>query len=1492
MSKFISRLFRSNSSSSSNRRSPHGSQLSINESSRHGGFQTNMRAASSMDNLASYLVNPKELEKSKLHKASWEGNLQKVQSLARPNVIDTKDQHARTPLHLAVARGNLEVVKYLVHEGAKLDVMDQERRTPLIKAVLSNTSNPSVSYEICVRLLDGGADAFINAVDINQKNALHYAVDFEQEKLVDLFLLVRNCDPNFPDGNQMTPLHLAVDRKCPNIVRILLSEQHRQQVDLNLTNRNGQTPLHMAAVNGDAQIVRYIIEADLEEPCDPGILDPQQLTALQLAQKHNHIQCIKLLSDYQQQWPTLNQHKQNRSGSISEQVVSSAKMDLSRRLEDDDDDTDDSTTSSDTTSRSSSKASSRQLPRPLTQRSEQSVSSLSTSQPPQRSLADMIKSNPLQPDISKNNAAKATNRSLAGLINANPLQRNEDFQSKPAATQQKQPIPPPPPSMFSTTSISSPQHKDLESSSTSVSVEKSIIGMNLLAEQPSLRKKNVTIDALVKTIPATQPVGSNSNSWTHDSTSVHEQGHIVQAKKVDTWDDDSVTQSDDDDTGVYRPKSASASLPKQQPFLSLSGTSMFITAQKEENDEDSRSDEDSIEAAIRKQTAQNPSNGIQNLVTQQIGNKFPAFPAQSSIPISPPPLSDDSSWSTDSVKQSNPSATKGLSSLIQQQPLHQQQMTESNLDDSRPLSADLKQQSTHSTSTTSSDSDDEQNEKAQTIVKSPFSHGVLTNLVQMNIHPAEPTEIRSTGIDNLTKIMNDIKNSAPPHPKQPTLPNTISKIVASPLLQRSDSLSSNASSLLNDTIRSSILPDPGNANSKPTLFGDGINTKHWSATTTDRHDFGLLSSKHSSEMIQQTHQQFTRSSIHHDFNNLRGSMSSSTSSIQNNIERLSELKEDIKQIERKQEDSRELKRQLKDMEAMKNNFEALFKKNDQLLRETETKLEKEINEKQRLEWTTKNLNMELKSIKQKLQSLEDEKDILNQRCLKLKDERDNYDEKLRIHQVNALQASAAGVLREEDIEKIKSRHREEMKLLSAENDDLHQRTKQLQSDLQLHKESLDVTIRYKIDLEKALEEKLFLQRELDRLKHEKDFIEQEKTDYKTKYDSLQDEIRALILDRSRLEQKLTHELEEQTKQTQRSTDDSKKYKAQIEQLNIKLGEAEARLLVLQSRNEAILASKDEEIKNGLETLTQRLNMIESEKLHAEQRYQNERQHITNKQQQQSQQHTPPTIHESLVILTSPSMNNGNQHQPQSSPSPSCTKCDVFQRNFEQEREQRVQAQKDNERLRDTVSRQEQQQQQQHLSGTFQKYQSSDHLNVENNRQIRSDTERMKYEIDRLRHDFDKLVSNYDSPKLIPQQQQQQLPQLYSQADALRQLYEQELREKQLLMMKLNDMTKVSRTPTPPPTANNGYHHMSSPVHHHHHHSEYDYLVNGKSTCSICSNSRLLKERLENAIDTCLADQRIQTIRQMPILPRQTSALLPTNTNGLSSADILRKRYYV
>lgn len=107
-------------------------------------------------------------------------------------------------------------------------------------------------------------------------------------------------------------------------------------------------------------------------------------------------------------------------------------------------------------------------------------------------------------------------------------------------------------------------------------------------------------------------------------------------------------------------------------------------------------------------------------------------------------------------------------------------------------------------------------------------------------------------------------------------------------------------------------------------------------------------------------------------------------------DRLSEIKQDINKIERQQEDQLRLKRQLKDMENEKNKFEAMYRKQDEILRSTEAKLEKETSEKQRFEWNSKNLTLELKTVRDRLKGLEEEKEILNQRCSKIKEERDNF----------------------------------------------------------------------------------------------------------------------------------------------------------------------------------------------------------------------------------------------------------------------------------------------------------------------------------------------------------------------------------------------------------------------------------------------------------------------------------------------------------------------
>jgi hypothetical protein len=185
-----------------------------------------------------------------------------------------------------------------------------------------------------------------------------------------------------------------------------------------------------------------------------------------------------------------------------------------------------------------------------------------------------------------------------------------------------------------------------------------------------------------------------------------------------------------------------------------------------------------------------------------------------------------------------------------------------------------------------------------------------------------------------------------------------------------------------------------------------------------------------------------------------------------------------------------------------------------------------------------------------------------------------------------------------------SRHREDMKLLSTENDELHHRKKKLQSDLELHKESLDVTLRCKIDLEKAIEEKIGFQQELDRLKYEKDLIKQEKLEYKTKYDTLQEEIRLILFDRSKLEQKLTSELQEHFQEKQQSTDDLRKYRTEIEQLNVKLNDAESRLLILQTKNESLLTLKDRDIKNeSYKSKTEPLVVLTSPPLNNRSEYQ-------------------------------------------------------------------------------------------------------------------------------------------------------------------------------------------------------------------------------------------------------------------------------------------------
>ena len=95
MAKFFQRLFGGGGGSSSKNSSLRGSQSSLHDSQSRIKTSSSLRTSSSLENLGSYHIIPKELEKNKLHKASWEGNLQKVERLAGPGQINMKDQQLR-----------------------------------------------------------------------------------------------------------------------------------------------------------------------------------------------------------------------------------------------------------------------------------------------------------------------------------------------------------------------------------------------------------------------------------------------------------------------------------------------------------------------------------------------------------------------------------------------------------------------------------------------------------------------------------------------------------------------------------------------------------------------------------------------------------------------------------------------------------------------------------------------------------------------------------------------------------------------------------------------------------------------------------------------------------------------------------------------------------------------------------------------------------------------------------------------------------------------------------------------------------------------------------------------------------------------------------------------------------------------------------------------------------------------------------------------------
>ncbi|XP_071479624.1 uncharacterized protein [Diadema antillarum] len=123
--------------------------------------------------------------------------------------FDEKDNTGQQALHHASAKGHVQVVEYLVSQGADITAPAKDGKTPLHMAAQSN-------YHAVVRLLLK-CTASISKI--------------ETATLV-----------NHPDEDGHTPLHLAVKKGCTSVVELLLE----YEADVNVKSHDGSCCLHSA----------------------------------------------------------------------------------------------------------------------------------------------------------------------------------------------------------------------------------------------------------------------------------------------------------------------------------------------------------------------------------------------------------------------------------------------------------------------------------------------------------------------------------------------------------------------------------------------------------------------------------------------------------------------------------------------------------------------------------------------------------------------------------------------------------------------------------------------------------------------------------------------------------------------------------------------------------------------------------------------------------------------------------------------------------------------------------------------------------------------------------------------------------------------------------------------------------------------------------------------------------------------------------------------
>ncbi|XP_076254649.1 uncharacterized protein LOC143192825 isoform X1 [Rhynchophorus ferrugineus] len=243
--------------------------------------------------------------------AIFAGAIDEVEDLVtHPEYVNCTDCEKRTPLHAAAFKGDAQIAKILLDNGARVNAKDNKWLTPLHRACAVNSEDTVqilIQYQadVCARdrlcqtplHIAAAHDAYScvdkilnyaspKVTDRSGRTALHHAA-YNGNMFVAELLINRGCVVNACDKKDYRPLHSAVQMGHTDTVELLL----KYDADINAKDRNQYTPLHVAVANGLETVTKLLLEFEAEVNAQNSYGN----TPLHVACLNGHLRCCEEL---------------------------------------------------------------------------------------------------------------------------------------------------------------------------------------------------------------------------------------------------------------------------------------------------------------------------------------------------------------------------------------------------------------------------------------------------------------------------------------------------------------------------------------------------------------------------------------------------------------------------------------------------------------------------------------------------------------------------------------------------------------------------------------------------------------------------------------------------------------------------------------------------------------------------------------------------------------------------------------------------------------------------------------------------------------------------------------------------------------------------------------------------------------------------------------------------------------------------------------------